>query len=534
MEEHGRIIKVSEYSLEAFATYENDFYDVTLLPLAATNNITITCNTERRFTLDDMAQVLEKVVTNKTDAAIFFFTWFDPLILHFYDVLKLNELFGDNPAAIDAFRLTMMPQTDDDLLRWILAHILRLFREMSLIKVHIPVAEYIGAEELLRMIDLQSDEGLLPIEERHYISEIKRDFIRELDNNLILKDADRFTKKLFVRYVNELCDENDLNALRIKGFACLGGNSVFKCDYNEAARCMEILWREGGFGYAANTLGFIFLEGRLTGGRPDFAQAFRYFSIGHTFGISESTFKLAEMYMEGVYVAKNTEMAATLIEKVYIDSRIRFEQQDFEGPFAESAMYMGHLQYNIYKENPVSYEFMKEQALDFYLQASFALHLRSQFGIAHGDRKLRETVDRAIDELISGMRIYRKSFTSNYPGPLKDFLTYRPFGIYSLELKALKNSKVKITVNRLPNRAETEPSLTLLTYREFAACTLTDNITITAVGAVIGGNDTKKDVLFDDVSIDSSPSGNTTIKFFYGRTEVASIQAEGFTITRPG
>lgn len=534
MEEHARIIKVSEYSLDAFATYENDFYDVTLLPLAATNNITITCDSERRFTLDDMAQVLEKVITRKTDTAVFFFTWFDPLILHFYDVLMLNDLFGDNPAAMDAFRLTIMPQTDDDLLRWILAHILRLFREMSLVKVHMPVSEYINAEELLRMIDLQSEENVLPIEERQYINDIKKDFIKELDNDLILKDADRFTKKLFARYVNELCEENDLNALRIKGFACMGGNSVFKSDYKESARCMEILWREGGFGYAANTLGFICLEGRLTDGRPDLAQAFRYFSIGHTYGISESTFKLAEMYMDGIYVSRNLEMAATLIEKVYIDSRIRFEQEDFESAFAESAVYMGRLQYQIYRDNPGNFEFMRDQALDFYLQAQFALCLRSQFGMSHSDRKLKETVDNAIGELISGRRIYKRSYTNIYPGPLKDFLTYRPFGIYTLEIRPLKNNRLKVIVYRLPNRAESEPALTLLTYREFACCELTDTVTVTANGARFTCEGKMNTVQFDDISIDSTPADKTTIRFFYGRSEVAMINAEGFTIARPG
>ena len=533
MEDNVRIIKVSEYSLEAFATYENDFYDVTLLPLAATNNVVIRCSADRAFTLDDLASVLDKIISNKTDAAVFFFTWFEPLILHFYDVLKLNRLFGDNPASIDAYRLTMMPQTDDELLRWMLSHIMRLFREMSLVKVHTPVSEYIGAEELLRMIDLQNDECMLPIEQRTYINDIKDDFIRELDNDLILKDADRFTKKLFAKYVNELCEEKYFNALRIKGFACLGGNSVFKCDYQEAARCMEILWREGGYGYAANTLGFICLEGRLTDGRPDLPQAYRYFSIGHTFGICESTYKLAEMYMDGVYVSKNLEMAATLIEKLYIDSRIRFEQEDFEGPFAEASMYMGRLQFQIYNENKENFRFMKEQALDFYLQARFALHMRSQFGITHADRKLKETVDAAIEELIPGVKIYKRSYKNSYPGPLKDFLTYRPFGVYSLELKQLKNGKVKMTVNRISGRTENDPALTLLTYREFACCSLTDNITVTANGASVMLSEPGRDICFDDVSIDAAPGGGTTIRFFYGRREAATIKAESFTIHRP-
>ena len=530
----ARIIRISEYSLEAFAVYDNDFYDVTLLPLAAANNVIIECKERRKFTLDDMAMVLEKLISNKTDASAFFFTWFEPLIINFYDALMLNRLFGDYPSAIDAYRLKMMPQSDDDLLRWILSYILSLYREMSLMMTRTPAADYIGAEELLRMIDLQTVEGELPIEERTYIDEIKDSFVKELDNDLILKDSDRFTKKLFTRYVNELCDKNNYNALRIKGFACLGGNSVFKCDFKEAARCMEILWKDAGYGYAANTLGFIHYEGRLTGGVPDLGKAFSYFSIGHTYGISESTYKLAEMFTDGLYVAKNMEMAATLIEKLYIDSRIRFEQEDFECTFAEAASYMGKLQYRICAEKTLQFGFMRDQALDFFLQAAFALNMRSQFGFSQGDRNLKEQTDAMIAELTEDMKIYKKSYTSSYPVQIKDFIAYKPYGRYLLTIKELKNSRIKISIFRLPSRSESQPGLTLLTYREFLCCTLTDNVMLTANNAVLSVKTKSGDILFDDLSIETFPERKRTcITFFSGDKEAARIEAESFTITRP-
>ena len=80
MQDRPRVIKISDYSLEAFAVYDNDFYDVTLLPLAAAKDVVIEYAGDRSFTLNDLAQVLEKVAVNKTDAAVFFFTWFEPLI----------------------------------------------------------------------------------------------------------------------------------------------------------------------------------------------------------------------------------------------------------------------------------------------------------------------------------------------------------------------------------------------------------------------------------------------------------------------
>ena len=533
MQDEHRVIKISDYSLEAFAVYNNDFYDVTLLPLAATKDVVIESRRERKFTLDDLAQVLEKVITKNTDAAVFYFTWFEPMILHFYDILQLDRLYGSGPASIETYRLTMMPVTDDDLLAWMLSYILSLYREMSIVQVHVPASEYIGAENLLHMIDLQEDENVLPVEERNYIWQIKDDFIRELDNDLILKDVDRYTKKLFTKYVNELCEEKNFNALRIKGFASLGGNSVFKCDYQEAAGCMEILWKEGGFGYAANTLGFIFYEGRLTDGVPDYDQAFRYFSIGHAFGISESTYKLAEMFMEGICVSKNPEMAASLLEKLYIDARYRFEQEDFEGSFAEAAMHMGQLQLKIFNENPAGFRFMHDQALDFFLQARYALTKRAQFGISLSDRKLSEIIEERIAELTAGVRYYKTSYSTPYPGPVRDFLTYRPSGTYSLELKPLKNEKLKITIRRLSGRNETLSPLTLLTYRDLLCCDLTDSVTITGNDAFILSGDRESEIIFDDASIESAPDGETMIRFFHGNRETAAIKAAGFTVRRP-
>ncbi|MBR1797593.1 MAG: hypothetical protein IJ757_06260 [Clostridiales bacterium] len=533
MADSKRIIKISEYSLESFAVYDSSFYDITLLPLATTKETTIKCDYYRKFTLDDMAVVLEKVLEKNTDAGMFFLAWFEPLIAHFYDNLMLNTLFGDYPSAIESYRLVFMPQTDDDLLRWIIAYLTDLLRDLSPVNLHQSAADYMGAEDLLHMIDLQCDEYMLPVEEREYIDEIKNDFIRELDNDLILKDADRYTKSLFRKYVNELSEKNNFNALRIKGFACNGGNSVFKCDFQEAARCMEILWKEGGFGYAANTLGFMHLEGRLTDGKPDLDQAFKYFSIGHAFGISESTYKLSEMFMNGVYVSRSLETAASLIERLYVDSRFKFEQEDFEGTFAEAAMHMGQLQLRIYEERPDNIAFIRDQALSFYLQAQFAVFMRSQFGSSLADKKLLSNIDAKVDELLAGRKIYKTSYKSRYPDHVKEFINARPFGNYKLTVKRLKNDRVKLTIDRLPWSDETYPALSLMTYNEFALSTLTDSVSVTCNKADVLYEQMSRAIVFDNFSFEDTPDGKTLIRFTAGTKLLATIKAESFTISRP-
>ena len=164
MSDSVRSIRISNDSLESFAVFEKDFYDITLLPLSVTNNAVIKCDHYRQFTLDDMTQVLERVIELNRDTTHFFLAWFEPLLDYFYDNLMLDHLFGEDVTSIDAFRMVYMPQTDDDLLCWIIKYILYKYRTMTPFHMYVTAAEYINAEALLQMIDYQIDEVDIPVE----------------------------------------------------------------------------------------------------------------------------------------------------------------------------------------------------------------------------------------------------------------------------------------------------------------------------------------------------------------------------------
>ena len=103
----------------------------------------------------------------------------------------------------------------------------------------------------------------------------------------------------------------------------------------------------------------------------------------------------------------------------------------------------------------------------------------------------------------------------------------------NLELKPLKNSRLKITIRRLSSKNETISPLTLLTYREFLCCDLTDNVTVTGNEAKVVSINSDNDLIFDDASIESAPDGETVIRFFHGNKETAVIKAASFTVRRP-
>jgi len=417
-----RTIKISKDTLEAFAVYDIDWYDLTLLPLADCANVIIKCDDPLKFTLDHMAEVLEQVISRKVDAPAFFFEWFEPFVTNFYEALELDSLFGDNPLAIDAYHMSFMPQTDDEILKWIIARLYQLFKDLSPAVINGDAAQHINAHELLSLIDWHSEEMALPVEDRHYPDILKADFIRDLDNDLILRDADGFTKKLFRTYVNDLSEKNNFDALRIKGYAMCGGNSVFESNYKEAARCMEILWRDGGFGYAANTLGFMYFDGHLSGGKPDFENAFKYFCIGNSFDITESTYKLSEMFMNGLYVTRNLSAAGAFAERVYNDARNRFESGEFEGNFTEAALRMGEIQLATTNPHPLFESFSKRHAYGFFLQAEYAIKLREHFAPSRRDKELTERINTFIESLDGYYKAYKRTYHSKDPGPLPDFI----------------------------------------------------------------------------------------------------------------
>lgn len=58
----------------------------------------------------------------------------------------------------------------------------------------------------------------------------------EEDENLRMMDEETLAKAR--RYTEELCREDNVFALRLKGYACYGGNRLYECDWTAARDCM--------------------------------------------------------------------------------------------------------------------------------------------------------------------------------------------------------------------------------------------------------------------------------------------------------
>ena len=125
-------------------------------------------------------------------------------------------------------------------------------------------------------------------------------FINHWNNNMMLEDAPDYVKTLFRKFTDEMSDKGNVDAMKAKAYACYGGNCIYSCDYNEAARLLELLWKDYGFGYAANTLGYIYYYGMTDNYKPDYERAFYYYSVASSFEIIEAKYKIADMFFTAI------------------------------------------------------------------------------------------------------------------------------------------------------------------------------------------------------------------------------------------
>ena len=481
-----------------------------------------------KMNLDDLYGVLQRCDISGRGVLEFCMNWVKPLMERLYTNLCLDDLFGPDPAAIAGYRMVSLPETEEDIMMWILRKFYLVYSDVTLENMNTPIGEFLDLKGMITQIEWQAEDEGLPVNERRYIDEIKRDFLMQYDNDLILSDAGEPVRELFRQFCDELADNGDMDALRIKGYACYGGNSVYECDWEAAAECMERLWKEGGFGYAANTLGYIYYYGRLSNNIPDYEKAFYYYSIGNTYGIIESGYKLADMFMYGHFVKQNIDMASSIIERFYGESRYRFEQGEFEGSFADIALRMGKLQ--LMKPSAVLPE-KRYHAYRLFLQAEFALTMRMLETRQYGDQEVMKKIRKCLSDTYDSV-IHRKSSVHiEFPYPLYELVGAHAYCIYNLNVKELKSgTKLKITRTTCPDNRDYD--YTLITYPELSRCDLTDTVSVIAKDVQSKSENLVNDIMFDTIRAE----GNGAIKThrFYFRGEcVYEIRANCFLLNIP-
>lgn len=441
----------------------------------------IQCENDYPMMLSDLKTALEHFEEEKTSFKDFAFDWWCPVTTYFFEDLCLDELFGPDQDNICEFPLPPLPETDEEMIITVMVMIARIADNISEDGPfpHGTASEVLNVPNLLNLIENFEENKDLPFDERTYTKEQMLIYLNHWDNSLLLADASEEVISHFVDFTNALCEQHVFEALKIKAFACNGGNSAFSCDYREAVRLLEILLKEFGFGYAANTLGFIYYEGKLTG-KPDFDKAFAYFAIASNYNVSEAKLKFADMLLLGNAGNPDPVLAYNMYLQVYHDSRIRFENGECNVNLPESAIRIARA-LKLFPDQ-------KTKRLKLLLEAAYAAFVRYQANRFYSDLEFSKDAQAEIDKIINEfgpddpIKInsgWQKLGDENVSDVFDDF-TGPPFpAYYSVNVKKMKSNKYKFTLKRHSIFPGTPAPLSLSVQPWLLRAGLCDNLTFT-------------------------------------------------------
>ena len=441
----------------------------------------VQCENEYPMLLSDLKTALCHFEDEKLSFDDFAFDWWCPITTYFYEDLCLDELLGPDPDNICDLPLPPLPETDEDMIVTVILKIAKIadnFDENGGFPKG-TASEVLGLPNLINMIENYEENKDLPPEERTYTRDQMITFLNHWDNSLLLSDAREDVINHFVDFTNILCKQHVFEALKIKAFACNGGNAAFPCDYGEAAKLLTILLKEFGFGYAANALGFLYYDGKLTG-IPDYDKAFAYFAIASNYGISEAKLKFADMLLMGDAGNPDPILAYNTYLQVYHDARIRFESGDYNCNLPESAIRIARA-LKLFPDQKV-------KRLKLLLEATYASFVRYQNNKVYSDLEFSKSIQAEIDKVIN-------EFTKDDPVKINtgwqqlglddvndvfDDFSGPPFpAYYTVGVKRLKSNRYKLTIKRHSLFPDAYPPLSLSVQPWLLRAGLCDNLVFT-------------------------------------------------------
>ena len=227
------------------------------------------------------------------------------------------------------------------------------------------------------------------------------------DESLVLEGSER---EEIYSVLDELCANDNIDALDMKAYLCYGGSELMPCDWFASRDCllklMELTEDTGDErrGQYANTLGYMYYYGRCSDGVPDYETALKYYVIGGAYGLYESIYKIADMLKSGKAIPKDLYASRCLVKRVYDLTKKDYLRGQCYSDFADAAFRMG-----IYEKDDGKYE----AALKYLQEAECAIRDRSTGGF-YGDDRVAMAIAENLKEVKAICEAQRKPEDPNY------------------------------------------------------------------------------------------------------------------------
>lgn len=488
-------IPVSHKKMKQFCRYEISYWKLR----SGHEYGNLMCPEVCVMTLDDLEAALDRLPENSQDTDAAFWYW--GLEEELYRYVRMDRT-GEEEESDDG-----IPDEHN------------VFRTVwTMLGAKYDQDAEIPLEDCRKEIRVFREEREKPAADRRMTERQMRHFLSCWRSDGKIEAADRQTKRIYRKVVDALAEKSDPEALEKKAYACFGGNSVYKTDWQASHDCLTRLMEIQPGPYYANSLGYIYYYGRVNGGEPEYEKAFRMFSIGAAGGSPESRYKLADLYLEGHGTVKSPETASHLIHEMYRQSLEDIRHGRFCSAFADVAVRQGDL-IRTGQDSSVTVP-SPDGAYYYYLQAQFAIRMRRLEADFYGDDEVADRIRRSASEVLP-LSSYRKKTGRVRIHSLQYLLQYALKRHHFLQMswKNEPGGAKKIQLKVMPYDGEKYPPKIFLTVPEAHYCGLAESVVVTAKNITFLEINADAPVYFDDIR-DS--------KFlFYGKV-VASMNADFF------
>lgn len=395
-------------------------------------------------------------------------------------------------------------------------------------------------DDIISRVDSYVHNKDLPKEEWIYSSYQKKHIISGYESDDSLEDATDEALKLYRKFVRDLEEEGDIQALKVLAWGYYDGNEAFLQNWYLAEKYLLKLYLKSGDPYAANSLGYIYYYGRTNNGIPDYKKAFQYYCVGALAGIDESIYKAGDMLIYGRGIPKNIDMGLNMLIEGYRDSLARFCDGDFECKFADYALRMG----NVCRDNLV-YNMSSRDAYKFYLEAELAIKKRREKIHYIGDGTVEIRIKNELKRIRESTDIDpdAKELKADFPIYINQIYEDRfPVKVTLKIKKGAKTGTLKIERYRFGNEIGRlftgeqdfehifHVTQTLLSFPELSWAELTSEITYHLEGVVVAQKSEKGTFFFSDGF--RRNENTNALEFFYQGELVSAVEARWYVIKK--
>ena len=480
-----------------------------------------------RMTLEDLYAAVRNMLEKDPTVKEFGDYWYYPLS-------KLEDAFGITEACgmDDALLPDSDKETAPDLVRDLPLTEEDVFSEVwgGLENIWLDEDEEVHLTELSDLKAYLTDiETFLanrdkPVSERQFTEHQKESYISFFKNDARMKGASELELELCRKFTDELCENDSVTALDLKGYACYGGNRLYACDWIASRDCILRLYEKTDDPGYANTLGYIYYYGRCNGGIPEYEKAMGMFSVAAANGLYEGLYKLADMFRHGYACKKSPRTARALYGMVYDECYKQF-LKGRDGSFADAALRMG----NVYLKG-IGDITDAIQAYIYYLQADFAIRKRAKNLDLYGDATVSINIKKALEETREKLpeEFFSDHLSLTQPWVFWGLVDngYRA----SLTFRKSDDGSVSIKAERIPRRSERIAAPILLTYPRIDYCDLVTGTELTAIGLATSLDlNAERAVKYDYCEWNYT---DNRIDFYYDEDMVGWISCEEYRMFR--